>query len=72
MTDINVICLTKPSDIAFSNISQKAFVTGATLPSGLKVSPFGDWRIINNYIVNVGYLTNDKPLKVNKNKIYIS
>ena len=28
----NVICLTNPSDIAFSSIAQKSTVTAATLP----------------------------------------
>ena len=72
MTDINVICLTDASDIAFSNIAQKSTVTGATLPSGFNVPTYGIWKIIDHYIINIGYLTNDKPLKVNKNKIYIS
>ena len=66
----NIIKLTEPNDLIFSQIAQKATVTGATLPSGLKISPFGDWKIIDSCIVNIGYLTNDKPLKTNKNKVY--
>ena len=66
----NIIKLTDQNDLIFSQVAQKAPVTGATLPSGLKISPFGDWKIIDRCIVNIGYLTNDKPLKTNKNKIY--
>ncbi len=56
MTDINVICLTDASDIAFSNIAQKSTVTGATLPSGFNVPTYGIWKIIDHYIINIGYL----------------
>ena len=53
---INVIILNNINDINFSMIAQKASVTGATLPSGLKVPNSGNWIIIDNYIVNVEYL----------------
>lgn len=66
----NIINLTDPNDLIFSKIAQKATVTGATLPSGLKISPFGDWKIIDSCIVNIAYLSNDKPLKTTKNKIF--
>jgi len=48
---------TDPNDIAFSQISQKATVSGATMPSGLKIPTRGKlWRIINNYaIMDYGY-----------------
>ena len=66
----NIINLTDPNDLIFSKIAQKATVTGATLPSGLKISQFGDWKIIDSCIVNIAYLSNDKPLKTTKNKIF--
>ena len=53
---INVIILNNINDINFSMIAQKASVTGATLPSGLKVPNSGNWIIIDNYIVNIEYL----------------
>ena len=56
----NVICLTDPNDIAFSAIAQKAIVTKATLPSGLKVPDIGQWVIIDHYLVNVSYIK--KPI----------
>ena len=58
----NVICLTDPNDIAFSTIAQKAIVTKATLPSGLKVPDIGQWVIIDYYLVNVSYI--NKPILV--------
>ena len=66
----NIINLTDPNDLIFSKIAQKATVTGAVLPSGLKISPFGDWKIIDSCIVNIAYLSNDKLLKTTKNKIF--
>jgi hypothetical protein len=60
MTDINVICLTDASDIAFSNIAQKSTVTGATLPSGFNVPTHGIWKIIDKYLINVDYLINNQ------------
>jgi len=62
----NIINLTDPNDLIFSKIAQKATVTGATLPSGLKISPYGDWKIIDSFIVNIAYLTTDKPFKNNQ------
>ncbi len=53
---VNVIILNNINDINFSMIAQKASVTGATLPSGLKVPNSGNWIIIDNYIVNIEYL----------------
>ena len=44
--------LNQPDDIAFSNIAQNAIVTGATLPSGFKVSTTGKWIIKNDFIVD--------------------
>ena len=52
----NVICLTDPNDMAFSAIAQKATVTSATLPSGLKVPSIGKWIIIDHYLVNINYI----------------
>jgi len=52
----NIIKLTNQNDLIFSQVAQKATVTGATLPSGLKISPFGDWKIIDSCIVNIAYL----------------
>jgi hypothetical protein len=62
METINVICLTDPSDVAFSHIAQKATVTGATLPSGFNVPTYGIWKIIDNYIINVDYLINKQNI----------
>jgi hypothetical protein len=45
------IKLTEPNDIHFSNIAQEAIVTGATLPSGLKISNDGEWKIYGNFII---------------------
>ena len=56
----NVICLTDPNDIAFSAIAQKATVSNATLPSGLKVPGLGKWIIIDHYLVNLNYIK--KPI----------
>tara|TARA_Y100000591_G_scaffold329369_1_gene357785 strand:- start:997 stop:1191 length:195 start_codon:yes stop_codon:yes gene_type:complete len=56
----NVICLTDPNDIAFSSVAQKATVTSATLPSGLKVPDIGQWLIIDHYLVNISYIK--KPI----------
>ena len=47
-----IIRLIEPDDIAFSNIAQNAIVTGATLPSGFKVSTTGKWIIKNDFIVD--------------------
>lgn len=52
----NIICLSDSNDIAFSKIAQKATVTSATLPSGLKVPDIGKWIIIDHYLVNVNYV----------------
>lgn len=52
----NIICLTDSNDIAFSKIAQKATVTSATLPSGLKVPNIGKWIIIDHYLVNISYV----------------
>ena len=48
-----VIELTDGEDIELSNRAQYAEVTGATLPSGLKVSSKGTWKIIDHYLVLV-------------------
>lgn len=45
------IKLTEKNDILFSNIAQKAIVTAATLPSGLKVPDDGEWKIYGNFII---------------------
>ena len=47
-----IIKLSKPDDIAFSNMDQNAVVTGATLPSGFKVSNSGKWVVKNDFIVD--------------------
>lgn len=52
----NIICLSDPNDIAFSKIAQKATVTAATLPSGLKVPDIGKWIIIDHYLVDLNYI----------------
>ena len=51
----DIIKLTEPSDIAFTNIAQLSKVTNATLPSGFKVpdSTIGDWIIYKNFIFNL-------------------
>lgn len=56
MTDQNVIQLINKDDYAFSKIAQKSKVTGAILPSGLQIPEKGDWRIIDNFVVNIAYL----------------
>ena len=43
-------------------IAQKASVTGATLPSGLKVPNSGNWIIIDNYIINLKYISENIDL----------
>ena len=48
-----LIKLNIPNDIAFSNIAQKACVTGATLPSGYVVPNTGYWIIASNFLINV-------------------
>ena len=45
------IKLTADQDIMFSKIAQGAIVTGAILPSGLKVPSDGKWTIFNNFIM---------------------
>ena len=45
------IKLTEPNDILFSNIAQEAIINGATLPSGLKVSNDGEWKIYGNFVI---------------------
>lgn len=45
------IKLTTDQDIMFSKIAQGAIVTGAILPSGLKVPSDGKWTIFNNFIM---------------------
>ena len=52
----NVIVLNDINDINFSIIAQKSLVTGAIMPSGLKVPNSGKWIIIDNYIINLEYL----------------
>ena len=47
-----IIKLNQPDDIAFSNIAQNAIVTGATLPSGIKVPESGKWVVKNDFIVD--------------------
>ena len=56
MTGKNIICLTDTNDVAFSKIAQKSKVTGATLPSGLKVPDIGNWILIDHYLVNIDYI----------------
>ena len=46
-----LIELKDPNDIAFSNIAQNATVTGATLPSGLKIPNDGIWKIYSTMII---------------------
>ena len=48
-----IIKLNKPNDIAFSNIAQKACVTGTTLPSGYIVPKSGYWIISSNFLINM-------------------
>ena len=45
------IKLTENNDILFSNIAQNAIVTGAILPSGLKVPDDGEWKIYDKFII---------------------
>ena len=58
----NVIVLNNINDVNFSMIAQKASVTGATLPSGLKVPNSGNWIIIDNYIINLKYISENIDL----------
>ena len=46
-----LIELKDPNDIAFSNIAQNATVTGAILPSGLKIPNDGIWKIYSTMII---------------------
>ena len=55
----NVIILEHPQDVAFSTIAQKLLVTGAILPSGLQVPNYGKWMIVDNFIVNLNYLSDN-------------
>lgn len=45
------IQLKEPNDCNFSNIAQNAFVSGATLPSGLKIPDDGIWTIYGNFVI---------------------
>ena len=49
--EMNVIKLTHPSDIGFSQIAQGSSVGGATLPSGFKVPSDGTWIIKGDTLV---------------------
>ena len=51
MENNEVIRLKDPNDISFTNIAQNATVTGATLPSGLKIPDDGVWKIYGNLII---------------------
>ena len=53
----NVIILEHPQDVAFSTIAQKSLVTGSILPSGLEVPKYGKWMIVDNFIINLNYLS---------------
>jgi len=54
-----LIKLNMPNDIAFSNIAQKACVTGTTLPSGYIVPKFGHWVINSNFLINIEKIVQD-------------
>ena len=62
----HIIKLNQPNDIAFSNIAQKAVVTGATLPSGYKIPIHGNWVIKDNFVIN---MENPQDSSKTKNKI---
>jgi hypothetical protein len=47
------LSLVAPQDLAFAAIAQHAIVTGATLPSGVKVPTDGNWIIIGQCVANV-------------------
>lgn len=51
MENNEIIRLKEPNDISFTNIAQNATVTGATLPSGLKIPDDGVWKIYGNLII---------------------
>ena len=55
----SVIKLNKPNEIAFSNIAQKACVTGATLPSGYIVPKTGYWIINSNFLIDIEHVVQD-------------
>ena len=58
LTD-TLIKLNMPNDIAFSNIAQKACVTGTTLPSGYIVPKSGHWIINSNFLINIEKIVQD-------------
>ena len=55
----NVIILEHPKDIAFSTLAQKSLVTGSILPSGFQVPNYGKWMIIDHFILNLNYLSDN-------------
>lgn len=55
----NVIILEHTQDVVFSTIAQKSLVTGAILPSGLEVPNYGKWMIVDHFIINLNYLSDN-------------
>ena len=51
MENNEAIQLKEPNDCNFSNIAQNSLVSGATLPSGLKISDNGIWTIYGNFVI---------------------
>lgn len=50
--DKGLIVLKDERDIMLANIAQNAVVTGATLPSGLKIPNTGTWIVVKHKIIN--------------------
>jgi len=50
--DKGAIVLKDDRDIMLVNIAQNAIVTGATLPSGLKIPNTGTWIVVKHTIIN--------------------
>jgi hypothetical protein len=48
----NIIDLKYENDINFAKIAQNSVVTGATLPSGLKIPKHGHWVIKGEKVIN--------------------